>query len=201
MTIQSLVTVFILSTAVSGGGAVHAQDEAATQQRASDSAQQETPDEVIVRGRRIGELRVEVQKARENAYAIFNEINGNDDFDVHCRDERKYHSRTTQRVCRAQFENRISNQAAKEYMATLTARCQPVGAGGAIPWQECMFSEVGQTAKSNAQGVESQALTMQDRMNDEILRLARTDLRLGQAILDFFEVSQQYEAARQGRDD
>ena len=34
-------------------------------------------------------------------------------------------------------------------------------------------------------------------MNDEILRLARTDLRFGQAILEFFEASEQYEAARQ----
>ena len=49
----------------------------------------EAPEEIVVRGRRLVELGVEVEKAREHA-AIFNEINSNDDFDVHCRDERKY---------------------------------------------------------------------------------------------------------------
>jgi hypothetical protein len=161
---------------------------------------QERPDEVIVRGRQVGELRVEVQQAREHAYAIFNEINSNNDFDVYCHDERKYHSRATRRVCRPQFENRISGQAATEFLSTLTARCQPDG-GGAIPWQSCMFGDVGQIAKSNAQAVEGQAPPMHDRMNDEILRLAQTDQRFGQAILDFFEASQRYDAARGRRAD
>jgi hypothetical protein len=190
---------FILSIAVSGG-AVLVQSEAATQQRAADSAQRDRADEVIVRGRRIGQLRAEMEKARERAYSIFNEINSNDDFDVLCRDETRYFSHSQRRVCRARFENRISSQAAKEYMNTLTTRCPP-DREGAIQWQACTFNGIGQTARSNAQAVEGQAASMHDRMNDEILRLARTDLRFGQAILDFFEATQQYEAARARGDD
>ncbi len=38
-------------------------------------------------------------------------------------------------------------------------------------------------------------------MEEEILRLANQDDRFAQAILDFYEASQQYEAARKRRDD
>lgn len=157
---------------------------------------QETPEEVVVRGRQVGELRAEMLRAREHAYGIFNEINSTNDFDVICRDETRYFSHAKTRVCRPRFETRISGQAAKEFLSTLTARCQPDEAGGAIPWQSCMFSGVGQMAKSNAQAVEGQAPPLQQRMNDEILRLAQTDERFGQAILDFFDASQRYDAAR-----
>ena len=160
---------------------------------------QERPEEIIVRGQRLAELRVEVQEAREQAYAIFNEINSNDDFDVYCDDERKYHSRATKRVCRARFESRISASAAREYMGSLTMNCP--SPGGVIDWQGCMFSAVGQRAADQAKAIEGQAPPMHDRMNDEIMRLARTDLRFGQAILDFFEARQQYDAARQRRED
>ena len=162
---------------------------------------QERPDEVVVRGRQVGELRVAMQNAREHAYSIFNEINSTDDFDVLCREETRYFSHAKQRVCRPRFEGRISGQAAKEFLSTLTARCQPDEAGGAIPWQSCMFGGVGQGAKSNAQAVEGQAPPMHQKMNDEILRLAETDQRFGQAILDFFEASQEYDAARGRRAD
>jgi hypothetical protein len=197
---MNAAALIVLSIAAAGGVAALAQSEAAVQERAAASSRRDTPEEVIVRGRQIGELRVEVQTARELAYAIFNEINSNDDFDVLCRDETRYFSHAKRRVCRARFEGRISSQAAKEYMNTLAARCQPDGEG-AIQWQACMFSSVGQSAKANAQAVEGQAPGMHDRMNDEILRLARTDLRFGQAILDFFEASQQYDAARERRED
>jgi hypothetical protein len=190
-----IATLIVLSIAVSGGGVAVGQRAPADRDGAK-----VTPDEVIVRGRQVGELRVEVQRAREHAYAIFNDINSDNDFDVHCRDETRYFSHSKRRVCRAQFESRISSQAATEYTATLRARCPP-NAEGAIQWQACMFGDVGQTAKANAQAVEGQATSMHDRMNDEVLRLARTDLRFGQAILDFFDASQQYEAARKRRKD
>lgn len=44
--------------------------------------------------------------------------------------------------------------------------------------------------------VEGQARGMHDRMSDEILRVARTDLRLGQAILDFYDTSLKYDEQR-----
>jgi hypothetical protein len=38
-------------------------------------------------------------------------------------------------------------------------------------------------------------------MNDEILRLANEDDRFAQAILDFYEASQQYDTARGRREE
>jgi hypothetical protein len=176
-----------------------AQSERSPGSSAASATQQEPTEEVVVRGQRLADLRYEVQQAREHAYAIFNDINSSDDFDVYCKNERKYHSRATRRVCRARFESRISADAAKEYMATLIWNC-PANPGGFIDTQACMFSGPGQTAKLAAQRVEGQAPPMHDRMHDEIVRLANENDQFAQAILDFYEASQQYEAAR-GRDD
>lgn len=196
-----IVTLIVLSIAVSGSGAALGQSATAARDGAGDSGRAAAPEEVVVRGRRLVELRFDVEKAHEQVYAIFNQINSNDAFDVHCRDERKYHSRATQRVCRANFENRISGEAAREYMAALNWTCQPVDGTGFINSQACMFSAPGQMAKSNAQGVEGQAPSMHAQMNDEIVRLAEEDERFARAIIDWYEKNQQYEAARKRRND
>jgi hypothetical protein len=176
----------------------HAQNTAATPTGAQSA---EAPEEVIVRGRQIGELRITVQEAREHAYGIFNEINSSDDFDILCKDERKYHSRATKRVCRARFESRSSAEAAKEYFAALGWACRPSTPDGFIDTQACMFGGAGQNARSRAQAVEGQAPPMHERMNDEILRLANEDERFAQAILDFYAAQQRYDEARGRSDD
>lgn len=172
--------------------------QAASNDPSDRTAQGEAAEEIVVRGRRLTDMRFELEVAQERAYAIFNEINSDDDFDVYCREERKYHSRATQRICRAQFENRISAEAAKEYMAELSWTCQP-GAGGFVDTQACMFSGPGVSAKARAQAVEGQLPTKQEQMNDEIVRLANQDDRFAQAILDWYEKVQQYNAARRRR--
>jgi hypothetical protein len=48
----------------------------------------ELPDEIIVRGRRIGDLRLQIERASEAVFARFNEINSTDDFDIRCRKEK-----------------------------------------------------------------------------------------------------------------
>lgn len=183
------VAALVLFSIVPGANVALTQGEPAPSQRAGGS--QETPEEVIVRGRRLTDLRFEIQVAREQAYAIFNEINSNDEFDIYCRDEGRTGTRATQRVCRAQFEGRVSADAAKEYMAHLFLRCpQGINSG-------CIFSETSSGAISAAQGVEGQALSKRDQLKEEILRLAHQDDRFAQAILDFYEASQRYDEERQ----
>jgi hypothetical protein len=160
--------------------------------------EQPAPEEVVVRGRRLTDLRFEVEQAQERAYAIFNDINSDDDFDVYCREERRYHSRATQRTCRPQFENRISAEAARAYMAELSWTCQP-SLEGFLDTQACMFSGPGVAAKAAAQGVEGQLPGKRDQMSDEIVRLANEDDRFAQAILDWYEKTEQYDAARKRR--
>jgi hypothetical protein len=190
-------TIFVIM-AISGTGAALAQSAPSNPERAG-SASQEAPDEVVVRGRRIGELRAEVETARERAYTIFNEINTNNDFDVSCHNERQYHSRTTHRVCRPQFENRISAGAAKEYLSSLFLNCPPeLGAGVT---QDCIFSDQSQGAISSAQAIEGELPTKQDQMTEEIFRLARENDEFARAILDWYEASKQYDAARKRTND
>jgi hypothetical protein len=190
-----IVALVLFSIAGAGGGVAIAQS-ASPPERADNSLQQEAPDEVVVRGRRLGELRDDVDMARDRAYDIFNDINSDDDFDVYCREEGRTGTRSTQRVCRAQFESRISADAAQEYMSSLSWRCP-----AELPGQDCMFSDYSSAAISAAQGIEGQAPSKRDRMKEEILRLANRDERFAQAIIDWYEANQQYEAARKRRND
>jgi hypothetical protein len=190
------VLILLLSAAPAGG--VLGQSAAAPRDGGENPGRGSSPDEVVVRGRRLTDLRFEVEVAQERAYAVFNELNSDDDFDVYCREERRYHSRATRRTCRAQFENRISAQAATEYMHALSWSCQ-AGPDGAVNTQACMFSDLGQSAAAAARGAESQLPTKHEQMKDEIVRLANQDDRFAQAILDWYEKTQQYEAARRRR--
>lgn len=191
------VTALILfSIAVSGAGVAVAQSERAARNGAETSPRPETPDEVIVRGQRLGELRLEIQAARERAYDIFNEINSTNDFDVHCRDETRTFSHATQRVCRAQFENRISTDAGRQYLSSLIMRCP----GDAGITQGCVFSAIGQTAADQGRALGGQIPGRRAQMNQEILRLANENPQFAQAILDYYKASQEYEAARKSRD-
>lgn len=195
-------SLIVLLMALPGAGVALAQGGAASPARAEDSPQQEAPDEVVVRGRRLSELRYELQTAREHAYYVFNALNSNDEFDILCRDERKYHSRTTRRVCKARFETDISANAAKEYMTALLFACRPA-AGEQFSLTHCMFSDASENPRSRAQAVEGEAGPKRDALSEEIWRVANEHPDFAQAILDYFELSQQYDAAttRGRRDD
>jgi hypothetical protein len=184
--VRVVLWTFALFTALSTHAA-HVQDTTAVQSRA------ETPEEIVVRGKRLAAFRLEVQLARERAYAVFNEINSTDDFDIACKSEMRTGTRVNRMVCAARFEGRISRRAAQDYLAALRWICN--GPGGLT--QDCVFNP--QTAGygiAAARGAASEAPIQRDRLNEEIHRLARTDLRFGQAILDFYDASLKYEEER-----
>jgi hypothetical protein len=134
--------------------ASHLQDAAAVQSRA------ETPEEIVVRGKRLAEFRVEVEEVRERAYDIFNELNSTDDFDFECVDEPRRGSRMNRRVCVAQFEGRIQQAAAKEYIRTLKSLC-PDEEGLT---QRCLTDPgYASRAAAAARGAASEAMIQQDR--------------------------------------
>jgi hypothetical protein len=180
-----VIWTFALFTAL-GAGVAYAQGFPAQQSA-------EAPEEVIVRGKRLAEFRVEVQLARERAYDIFNEINSNDDFDFACAEQPRRGSRIERKVCAAQFEGRIQEAAAKEYIRTLKALCPDIEG----LTQRCLTHPgYSSRAAAAAGGPASEAPMQRDRLQDEIERLARTDLRFGQAILDFYDASVRYEEER-----
>jgi hypothetical protein len=118
MPLRNCAALLVSSVGVFNGWVALAQNEPAARE-ATAATQQEDPEEVVVRGRRLTELRSEVQLKREHAYGIFNALNSDDDFDVYCRKESRAGTNVPQYACRAQFEGRISSRAAGEYMAAL----------------------------------------------------------------------------------
>jgi hypothetical protein len=64
-----------------------------------------------------------------------------------------------------------------------------------------MFSNAGAGGINRAQGVEGQLPGKREQMTDEIFRVARENDEFAKAILDWYEASQQYEAARKRRKD
>ncbi len=60
-------------------------------------------EEVIVRGRSPAALRIQIELAEEALYDRFNEINSNDEFDIHCKEIAFTGSRMLTRFCQPNF--------------------------------------------------------------------------------------------------
>jgi hypothetical protein len=86
----------------------------------------EFDEEVVVRGRSHAFLRQQFQLAEEAVYARFNEINSNDEFDIHCRREAVTGSRILRRTCQANFWREAQANAGTETVRAMQG-------GAAIP--------------------------------------------------------------------
>lgn len=67
------------------------------------AAADEELDEVVVRGTKLWQMREAILNAEKRFYALYNELNTNDDFDVHCDREAPLGSRILRRVCRVSY--------------------------------------------------------------------------------------------------
>jgi hypothetical protein len=190
-----ILTLAVCLVVLSASAVVLGQGQNASRGRSVASQTLEVDDEVVVTGRRLAQLRVAVEEAREHAWGLFNEINSNDDFDVRCSDETRTFSHAKVRTCRPRFETRITSAAAKEYLGALFATC-PADRDGQIKWQDCMTGAYAQRGLARAQAISGEAPVKRDQFSDEIFRLAGENEQFAQAILDFYAAQQKYEAAR-----
>jgi hypothetical protein len=87
----------------------------------ADTATQEI-EEVEVVGKRLYQMRQEIIEAEERFFALYNELNKNDDFDVHCRRYVPTGTHLAQRVCRVEF---VVKAQAEEARAFLTGDYAP----------------------------------------------------------------------------
>jgi hypothetical protein len=78
--------------------------------------------EVQVMGKRLYEMRQDIIKAEDKFFALFNELNTDDDYDVHCNVEAPTGTRLKQRVCRLQFYEKAQ---AEEAQALLRGEFAP----------------------------------------------------------------------------
>jgi hypothetical protein len=97
------------------------------------------------------------------------------------------------RVCAPRFEGRIDRAAAKDYLALMRAICPDLEG----LTQRCLFDPgLASRGIAAARGAESERPMQRARLEEEIWDLARTDLRFGQAILDFYDASVRYDEER-----
>jgi hypothetical protein len=156
----------------------------------SDISRQE-PEELIVRGRRLEDFRFAVEAARVRVYDLFNDLNSDDAFDVHCQEESSSGTRMRQHVCRPQFKDDIANAAATAWAQGIKESCPPHW-----PTQVCIFSDYASLARSRAQAEEAKAGPMQKRFEQEMARVVSESPELQRAMLDYEAAERGYDEAR-----
>lgn len=77
-------------------------------------------DEIVVRGVSPAFLRRERERAEDRMFALFNELNERDEFDIHCRDEAPLGTRMTRRVCAPNFVTRANSDASRQMLYGMT---------------------------------------------------------------------------------
>jgi hypothetical protein len=70
-------------------------------------------DEAVVKGTQLWKLRQDMVKTEEQFYQLFNELNKEDDYDVHCQMEAPLGTRLKKRICRIAFYEDAEAEAAQ----------------------------------------------------------------------------------------
>jgi hypothetical protein len=144
------------------------------------NAAAEPIEEITVVGERLlRDLRLDVQVARENVYGLFNSLNTNEEFDIHCHDGARTGTRMVQRVCRPQFTDDATGAAAKWYQ-----RFRKLGGWG--------------SGFQMAQAEMAVVPLKERQLAAEVQRLAHENREFRRAISEYQAVEQRYEEARRG---
>ncbi len=168
---------WLLSSALAAVTAVGS--PAAPQEQRDDAGAAPQPPEpstenIVVRGRRLHELRFELRVAEDAVYARFNDINSDDRFDIHCEDEKRTASRMTERRC---LSNSWREQDAN------------IGEGTTRALQ-------GLPGGANLGSFRAEQLRMQQLLQEELLRLALHDDGLKRAVMELGEKQLQLDEVR-----
>ena len=73
-------------------------------------------DEIVVNGKKLYERLAEIYKTEDRFYALYNQLNANHDFDMHCAAEARTGSILLQRVCRPEYIERAEEEQAKAFL-------------------------------------------------------------------------------------
>ena len=144
-------------------------------------------DEITVRGKAIGQYRVELEEARENLIETFNDENSSEQDDVVCRKERPTGSRMPQTVCRSNAQLKAEAQSARWWLNSMvlsTAHAQSGSINSTI------------AAATGASDAVATTSASRDRIEEELRRLAQENQTLYKAALEFIEAEDAYNAAR-----
>jgi hypothetical protein len=86
---------------------------------------QNAPDEVVVIGQSIDDLRERVEAAEVAVFDRFNDINSDDAFDIHCHYRTRYFSHTRERVCESNSWREQDENYAESLLQTVRGEYAP----------------------------------------------------------------------------
>jgi hypothetical protein len=151
----------------------------------------------VVGEKNLGEYRLQLERARDNIFAIYNAANKGTDSDIRCRAEQPTGSRMRQDVCRSAAENRADASAAKSYLGSLLnnaglyiTNSMVVPNGGDTQ----VLANIGTSEAQQAGEIgEGDALA---RFEHEWTRLLRENQDLYRAVVQYVDLENQYNRAR-----
>ena len=85
------------------------------------------PEEIVITGERsLLNLRLEMQEAERAAYALFNQLNDEDRFDISCKMEAQTGTRIKRQLCLPEFKREALREHARAYIEGSPSRNPPV---------------------------------------------------------------------------
>jgi hypothetical protein len=169
----------LLSAALCSWTALQAQETA----RPASSPDVPPEDEIIVQGKALEEIRLRIERAENDVYTRFNEINSDDSYDIHCYERAPTNSHIVKRVCMSNAARAADVAIAQ---ATIMALQGPTVAGAGGTSSGVAAAPGGMTAIAQIQ--HAKQLDTERRVQDELRRLAQEDpvlkaevARLGEA--------------------
>jgi hypothetical protein len=103
-----------------------------------DPAAADKIEEIIVYGdKSLRRLRSDFHRAEEHAFNLFNSLNSDDEFDIHCYKETRKGSHLKRRICRANFVRKLEAEATSRWLRDLqSGRRSGQPYGEAMVWTQ-----------------------------------------------------------------
>jgi len=157
---RSILIAFSCAAAAFGSATLAQENAAGGSGRRAATEPPAEPD-IVVLGRGVRELRLEIERAEQAVLARFNDINSDDRFDIHCHAEPRYHSHIEETVC-------LSNSWREQNASAATSSLQRVRGETGPPPEEFLAEQA----------------YMEQRLGDEMRRLVAEDPELQAAIIE-----------------
>jgi hypothetical protein len=162
--VRRFILIAWFSTAAAFGSATLGQEDAPGGGGRRAAAEPPAEPDIVVLGRSVRELRLQIELAEQTVLARFNDINSDDRFDIHCYAEPRYHSHIEETVC-------LSNSWREENADAASSALQRVRGETGPPPEEFLAEQA----------------YMEQRLGDEMRRLVTEDPELQAAVIELAE--------------
>ncbi len=138
--------------------------------RAGEPSYEHLEEVIVTAPRTLRSMRAEIDAVQDRAFALFNELNVDNDYDIVCRRETPTGSHIPQRACRPRYMDRLEAEATQDFLA---------GNAYFDPGADILYHE--------------------DILRQKIARLIEENPDFYHALADFYRVRTAYEEERQER--